>query len=97
MFNHMVVARFKAGTTQDQIDAITAGLASLPGAIEAIDEYRFGQDAGITDGTWDYGILARFATESDYAAYASHPAHVEVIQTRITPVVDEIARVQFES
>jgi hypothetical protein len=97
MFHHMVMFRFRTGTTRHQIAAITDGLASLPGQIEVLDDYRFGPDAGITEGSWDYGVSARFVNEGDYAIYATDPAHTEVIRTTITPVVDEIARVQLRS
>ncbi len=97
MLHHMVMFRFKPGTTQDQIGAITDGLASLPGQIEVLDDYRFGPDAGITEGSWDYGVSAKFVNESEYAVYATDPAHTEIIRSTITPVVDEIARVQLRS
>ena len=97
MFHHMVMFRFRRGTTQDDIDAITDGLTALPNEIEAIEGYHVGPDAGITDGAWDFGVSATFTSEDDYFLYASHPSHVAVIQTNITPVVDEIARVQFWS
>jgi hypothetical protein len=97
MFHHMVMFRFKTGTTQDQIDAIAEGLATLPGQIKVLASYSFGPDAGITEGAWDYGISAKFANEADYAIYATDPAHTEVVRMIITPVVDEIARVQLRS
>jgi hypothetical protein len=97
MFHHMVMFRFRAGTSEDQIDAITDGLASLPGKIDVLSGYRFGPDAGITDGSWDYGVAADFVDEAHYPDYSSHPAHVTVFKDRIAPVVDEIARVQFRS
>jgi hypothetical protein len=97
MFHHMVMFRFKPETTQSQIDAITTGLATLPDQIVELASYRFGPDAAVTDGSWDYGVVADFTHEADYPVYSSHPAHIAVIAERITPVVDEIARVQFRS
>jgi hypothetical protein len=97
MFHHMVMFRFKTGTTQDQINAITEGLATLPGRIGVLKDYRFGPDAGVTEGAWDYGVSAKFSDEAAYAVYATDPAPPEVIATTRTPVVDEIARVQLRS
>lgn len=97
MLHHVVMFRFKTGITQDQIDAITSGLASLPAEIEVIKDYQFGPDAAVTEGSWDYGLSGTFANETAYSLYAAHPAHAEVIRTRITPIVDAIARVQFRS
>lgn len=97
MFHHMAMFRFNPGTTKDQIDSITDGLASLPDQIDVLSGYRFGPDAGIAEGSWDYGVAADFADETHYAAYSNHPAHVAVIKDRIAPVVSEIARVQIRA
>jgi hypothetical protein len=95
VLHHLAVFRFNAGTTTDQIDAISDGLATLPSQIDALRAYRFGPDVGIIEGSWDYGVAADFDDETSYAVYADHPAHVAVITEKIKPFVDEIARVQF--
>jgi hypothetical protein len=97
MLHHTVMFRFKNGTTRDQVAKITEGLSTLPGEIDTLVDYRFGPDAGITESSWDYGVCATFVSDADYTIYAEHPAHTEVIRTTITPVVDEIVRVQFRS
>lgn len=97
MFHHMVMVRFKSETTRSQIDSITTGLATLPSQIAELVDYRFGPDAEITDGSWDYGIAADFMGEADYLVYSNHHAHRAVVSERVAPVVDEIARVQFHS
>jgi hypothetical protein len=76
MLHHLAVFRFSAGTTTDQIDAISEGLGSLPSQIDALKGYRFGPDVGIVEGSWDYGVAADFDDETSYATYADHPAHV---------------------
>lgn len=95
MFHHLVMFRFKAETTQEDIDAVSAGLATLPDQIAEIVEYRFGPDVGTADGSWDFGLAAVFASEDDYRVYRDHPTHVAVITERIAPVKDKIERVQF--
>jgi len=97
MFDHMVMFRFKNGTTADEIDAISAGSATLPSQIGVLSRYRFGPDAEATEGSWDYGVAAEFVDEAHYAEYSNHPAHVAVFKERIEPVVAEIARVQLRS
>lgn len=97
MLNHMAMFRFNKGTTPEQVAEITEGLSTLPKEVTVLVDYRFGPDAGITEPSWDYGVCATFVSEADYATYAEHPAHTEVIRTRIAPVVDEIVRVQFMS
>jgi hypothetical protein len=97
MFHHMVMFRFKDGTDSRQIDEITEGLGTLPPQIGGLVAYRFGSDVGITEGSWDYGVAADFAVEAHYDDYRDHPAHVRVVEDRIKPVLDDVARVQFRS
>ncbi|MEN8042006.1 MAG: Dabb family protein [Actinomycetota bacterium] len=97
MFHHVVLMRFKDGTSQRQIDAIADGLASLPEQIDVLIRYRFGSDVGITDGAWDFAATAEFAEASHYSEYSDHPAHQAVLRERIAPVLSEVARTQFET
>lgn len=97
MFHHMVMFRFKSDTTEDQVAAMTAGLATLPGKIAELAAYRFGPDVGMTEGSWDYGVAADFDSAADYVTYSNHPAHRAVVDQAISPYVDEIVRVQYGS
>lgn len=97
MFHHVALFRFKEGTTEKQIDVVTAALDALPDQITVLAGYRFGRDAGITDGSWDYAVVADVSDAIDYPAYRDHPAHRAVVNDLIAPLVAEAARVQFET
>jgi len=97
MFHHIVMFRFKDGTDSRQIDAITEGLSTLPSEIDVLVAYRFGPDVGITEGSWDYGVAADFAAEAHYADYSIHPAHLRVVEDRVKPFIEDVARAQFRS
>jgi len=87
--------RFKAGTTKAQIEAVSKRLGTLPDEIDALKAYRFGPDAGVTDGSWDYAVAADFSDEDGYTTYRDHPAHRSVVTDVIDPLLAEVARVQF--
>lgn len=95
IFRHTVLLKFTPGVTDAQVDAILAGLASMPRAMAFIKRYEFGRDLGKLDGAWDLAIVADFETESDYRTYAENPEHQAVIADRIRPVLDQMARVQY--
>jgi hypothetical protein len=96
MFHHVALLRFAQDTTVDQIAAVDAGLATLPEHIDALIGYRFGRDAGMTDGAWDYAIVADFADSTGYETYRDHPAHLDVLRNLTGPITTEVVRVQFE-
>jgi len=95
MFHHVAMFRFIDGTTDDQIAAVTAGLAALPDEIDVLTGYRFAPDAGVTDGSWDYVVIADLPDAAAYPVYKNHPAHVAAVRDLISPIVAEAARVQF--
>ena len=92
---HVVVFRFREGTTAEQRATIATELRALPAAIPEIAAYTVGEDAGLVEGTWDFAVVADFATPQDFITYREHPDHQAVIAAHISPVVAERASAQF--
>lgn len=95
MFHHVAMFRFKEGTTAEQVEAVDTALAALPDQIDVLLGYQFGPDAGVTEGSWDFVVIADLADASGYPVYKNHPAHVAAVDDVIAPIVAEAARVQF--
>jgi len=91
---HIVLLRWKDGTSPDDVAAIEAVLATLPVAIPELVAYRYGRDAGLAEGNWDFGIVADLASVEDYVIYRDHPAHQAAIVEHIRPHTAERAAVQ---
>jgi len=96
VLQHVVLFRWRDDITPEAMAAVESGLAGLPAAIPEIRSYRFGADAGIAAGTWDFGIVAGFDSADDWAVYRDHPQHQAFIAERIKPWAAERAAVQFE-
>jgi hypothetical protein len=96
MLRHVVTFRWADSTTDDDIAAVEEGLAGLPTAIPEISVYRFGRDAGINEGAFDFAVVADFETTADYLVYRDHPTHKALVAERIAPHVAERASIQFE-
>ncbi len=94
MFRHLVLFRWGPAATPDAVDAVTAGLAALPGRIEAIRSYRFGPNTGVDTGNFDYGVVAEFDDEAGYLTYRDHPDHRRLITDLVAPLVAERVAVQ---
>lgn len=94
MFRHVVMFRWTADAGDEAKAAVTAGLGQLPGAIDTIRAYRFGPDAGLAEGNFDYAVVADFDDEAGYLVYRDHHAHQQLIADHIAPIVAERAAVQ---
>ena len=97
MLRHVALFRFKPETTDEQIETAAVALSTLPDQIDVLRRFRFGPDAGITAGAWDFAVVAVLDDADDYAIYRDHPAHVAVLRDYIAPLISEAARIQFES
>ena len=94
---HVVLLSWKDGTTDRQIRDLTEGLAALPGLIPEIRAYRFGPDARLAEGHADFAVVADFDSAEAYGTYASHPAHRDLIDRLLTPILERRWALQFES
>ena len=95
---HAVLFRFNDDVTEAQIDALAAGLTTMPeetGAVDA-DRYQHGRALGLNAGSWDYAVVGEFTDANAYEAYRDHPAHRSLIRELVEPITAERASVQFE-
>ena len=95
MLRHVVVLRWHPGTTAAQLEALARAIATLPAQIPEIRAYRFGADAALTSGNFDFAIVADFDDEAGFHAYVSHPAHQRFIAEHTRPLAAVRAAVQF--
>jgi len=97
MLRHVALFRFMPETTNEQVEAAMVALSVLPDQIDVLRKFRFGPDAGITEGAWDFAVVAVLNNADDYVVYRDDPAHVAVLRDYLAPLISEAARIQFES
>lgn len=93
---HIVLFRFVEGVTEEQVTAIEAGLAELPGRIPEIRRYRHGRDLGLNPANPGFGLVADFDSAEAFATYRDHPDHQAFIARCIVPAVAERISMQME-
>jgi hypothetical protein len=82
VLRHVVLFKFKANTSKDQIAAIEAAFRGLPDKIDAIRDFEWGTDVspeGKSKG-FTHCFFVTFADEKGRDAYLPHPAHQEFVQ-----------------
>ena len=94
-FRHVMMMRFKEGTTPEQERSALAGLGTMPDLVPGILRYEFGLDLGINPENPDLILVADFASEEDWRAYLTHPEHTAMAESVIAPVKGEMTRVQY--
>ena len=96
MFRHVVMFRWAPTATAAQIDAVVDGLGALPAEVPSVRAYRFGPDAGLAEGNFDFTVVADFDDVDGYVVYRDHPDHRSLITELIAPIVAERVAVQYE-
>jgi hypothetical protein len=95
MIRHCVLFKWADGATAEAKATVAAGLDELAG-LDMVSAYQHGPDAGLSEGNWDYVIVADFADADRYLAYAADEAHVTFIVDHLRPNISGRAAVQYE-
>lgn len=94
-FRHVVMFQWADGLGDDHVERVRTGLDALPPVIEQIRNYVHGPDLGVTEGNFDYVLVADFADEEDFLVYRNHPVHQQFIADVITGNTASRASVQY--
>ncbi|MGI9606809.1 MAG: Dabb family protein [Acidimicrobiales bacterium] len=95
MFRHCVMFRWNDGVDDGIKGEISAALDRMA-ALPMVHDYSHSSDAGVSDGNFDYAVVADFANIDDYRSYAVEPSHVEMINNLLKPNIAARSAVQYE-
>ena len=95
-FRHVVMFRWADHVDADHVELVREGLSRLPAQIDAIRSYVHGSDVRISDGNWDYVVVADFDTVNDFVTYRDHPSHLLFIEETVKGNVVDRAAVQYQ-
>ena len=96
MVRHVVVFTWKPEVTDEELRALTDGLAALPGRIPEILSYAFGPDLRLGPGNDEFGLVADFADVDAYTRYVEHPAHRQLLEELLRPILGSRHAVQIQ-
>lgn len=79
VLRHVVLFKFKDGTTDEQIRQIESAFCALPSKIDAIYDFEWGNDVSVENlqQGFTHCFLVTFRGEADRAEYLPHPAYRE--------------------
>ena len=72
-------------------------LLRLDGQIPQIRGYVHGSDVGISEGNFDYVVVADFDNHADWRTFREHPAHVLVMEELINGKIKNRAAIQHQT
>jgi hypothetical protein len=96
-FRHVVMFTWDDHVDEEHVAKVSAGLSALPPEIDVIRSYVHGADVGISEGNFDYVVVADFDNVNDYRTYRDHPQHVLMIEELVKGNVAGRAAVQYQT
>jgi len=77
VLRHVVLFKFKDGTSQEQVEQIERAFCALPEKVDAIYDFEWGTDVSVENRQqgFTHCFLVTFLREEDRAKYIPHPAH----------------------
>jgi hypothetical protein len=93
---HVVLFKFKADATKEQIQGIVAGFQALPKKIDGVTAFEYGTDVspeGLADG-FTHCFLVTFKDSKARDTYLPHPAHKEFVALAL-PKIDKVLVVDY--
>ena len=94
MIRNVVLAKLKAGVTEDQVAAAVETLRSMrtPGMISI----TVGRDLGLRDGNWDMAVVTDLEDVESYRTYDTDAEHNRIRREVVAPITERLERIQYE-
>lgn len=95
MLRHVVLFRWKPGTSERDVESLERALAGMPKLCPSIRRYRFGRNLALQEGNFDFAVVADFDDAAGWREYWSNDAHQRLIAERVRPITQERAALQL--
>jgi hypothetical protein len=96
MLRHVVMFKFKADTTKEQIKEVETAFAALPQKIDAIHDFEWGTDNSpeMLSKGFTHCFLVSFKSEEARKTYLPHAAHQE-FAALVKPLVEDVMVIDY--
>ncbi len=95
LFRHCVMFRWKKSVRDSTIDTLHEALRDMRKRIGGIVNFTFGDDACGGRDSYDFAVVADFASYDDFMQYSRHPRNRELSMKLLAPMIRERASAQF--
>jgi hypothetical protein len=95
---HVVLFKFKADATPEQIKAVEDAFGKLPEKIDAIQAYEWGTDVSpeMRSQGFTHCFFVTFRNEEGRDAYLPHEAHQEFVK-QVLPILEDVLVVDYRA
>ena len=95
MVEHLVFFKLKPETPEASKINMLEKLRSLQGEIPEILEISCGENFTDRAKNFNLGLRVLLNSKADLSTYSNHPAHLEVVNNHIKPILDDIIALDY--
>jgi hypothetical protein len=96
LVRHIALFRWKTDTTAIEPDRVVAELTAIAARTKALN-FEAGPALGLGQPSYDFAVLADFASAEDYLAYREDPRHRRYLNEVLRPAAAEISAIQVST
>ena len=89
MLQHIVLIKFKPGTTEEQIRAAFEHARELPQSIDAVQEVTLGRNRADSDHGYTHALVVLLAREEALHEYLEHPVRRRFVDEHLAPLEEQ--------
>ena len=96
VLRHVVLFKFKDGTTDEQLGQVVAAFRDLKNKIDVIEDFEYGTDVSVENKAqgFTHCFFVTFRDEKARDAYLPHPDH-QAFGTLVRPHLDKVLVVDY--
>ncbi len=96
VLRHVVLFKFKDGTSAEDVRSVEQAFCSLPGKIDAIYDFEWGTDVSVENLAqgFTHCFFVTFKNAADREAYLPHPEH-KAFGTLLGPHLDKVVVIDY--
>ena len=96
VLRHVVLFKFKDGTSEEQVEQIERAFCALPGKVDAIYDFEWGTDVSVENlhQGFTHCFFVSFLSEDDRAKYIPHPDH-KAFGKLLGPHLDKVLVIDY--
>ncbi len=89
MIQHIVLLKWKAGTTEAQIDAAFGETQQLVDAMESVERISLGRNRAEDDHGFTHALIVRLSDDDALTDYLHHPTRERYVRDVLGPIEEE--------
>ncbi len=95
-FRHVTMFRWADHVDADHVERVRSAYDALVTEVRGLRHHAHGSDVGVSEGTYDFLVVAEFDDVAAWRAYRDHPAHVLLVEELIVGHAVDRASGQFQ-